>query len=62
MKFITPKQNEIIVFTDGSSRGNPGKGGYGCQSYNPIMESTAKFFKSAILQRKYTSGILSTVC
>jgi hypothetical protein len=29
MKFITPKQNEIIVFTDGSSRGNPGKGGYG---------------------------------
>jgi ribonuclease HI len=29
MKLISIKDKEIVVFTDGSSRGNPGPGGYG---------------------------------
>jgi len=35
MTLISPKDNEIIIFTDGSSRGNPGRGGYGVVAIYP---------------------------
>lgn len=35
MKSLSIKDKEIIVFTDGSSRGNPGPGGYGVVTIYP---------------------------
>ncbi len=35
MKLITPKDNEIVIFTDGSARGNPGPGGFGVVAVYP---------------------------
>ncbi len=35
MKPLSIKDKEIIIFTDGSSRGNPGRGGYGVVAIYP---------------------------
>ncbi len=35
MKLLSIKDKDIIVFTDGSSRGNPGRGGYGAVTIYP---------------------------
>lgn len=35
MKILSIKDKEIVVFTDGSSRGNPGRGGYGVVAIYP---------------------------
>jgi ribonuclease HI len=35
MKILSIKDKDIIIFTDGSSRGNPGRGGYGVVTIYP---------------------------
>jgi ribonuclease HI len=35
MKTLSIKDKEIVIFTDGSSRGNPGRGGYGVVAIYP---------------------------
>lgn len=35
MKILSIKDKDIVIFTDGSSRGNPGRGGYGVVTIYP---------------------------
>ena len=62
MTDINNKPNELIIYTDGSSRGNPGRGGYGAiLNWNGKMKELSGGFKKTTNNRMELMAVIAAL-